>query len=375
MTSRPRVSLADQNSKALGKRHIVRRHRLGAVTPAGKRARQRNRRALMQKLRKALLESVVCYQQALEVSHANETRDQLATRVAGLVAGVLGRTLKDGPRASEPLEEIVKNLGTKLGPKLGTRKRAQLEPATHLKQTAGVPPVSCTEADSVAIRAPLSETLVEIASHTPVTYTQAQVLQSAPSLQQDADGYLTASTAGELRAFHPEVVLVAPQIPPNTGTVARLCAAFSARLHLIEPLGFELSEKTVRRAGLDYWEHVEISLHKNFEAFENLHASRRFVFIETGGTKTPSTFAFKPGDLLIFGSETKGIPKEVMTKICAQERGQILTIPMFNRGVRSINLANAVSIVLYQAVSYIHSQYSENHTSDESHTNGEGQSL
>lgn len=143
-----------------------------------------------------------------------------------------------------------------------------------------------------------------------------------------------------------EVVLCSPQIPQNTGTVARLCAAFKVILHLIEPMGFQITEKGVRRAGLDYWKFVNLYVHQDFDSFKETKKNQRLIFIETGTTNDPFDFEFLPGDVLIFGAETFGIPKPVL-----ETAENILTIPMYEPGVRSINLANTVSMVLYLALS------------------------
>jgi tRNA (cytidine/uridine-2'-O-)-methyltransferase len=177
-----------------------------------------------------------------------------------------------------------------------------------------------------------------------------EVLKQKPQLNYDKAGYLEPLSRDELLKFHPEVVLYCPQIPPNTGTVARMCAAFSCTLHLIEPMGFHITEKTLRRAGLDYWEHVNVYLHKNWDDFLKTRLNRRMIFIETGGKQTPIDFDFEPGDLLVFGAETFGIPIDVMEKEIQNKRAHKVTIPMFNRGVRSLNLSNTVSIAMYVAI-------------------------
>ncbi len=185
-------------------------------------------------------------------------------------------------------------------------------------------------------------------------HEQDPVLSCCPELFYEKTGYVETKSRDELLKYHPEVVLYCPQIPQNTGSISRLCAAFSTTLHLIEPMPFQITEKAVRRAGLDYWEHVNIYIHKSFDEFKKVRAKRRMIFVETGGTQSPYEFQYQPGDLLIFGAETFGIPNEVMEKEIAQGHAYKLTIPMFNRGVRSINLANTVSIVMYLAVSQLH---------------------
>lgn len=197
--------------------------------------------------------------------------------------------------------------------------------------------------------------------HMPVENPEAKLLvsgadvpRSAPAMEFSTDGYVTPACLASLRRFHPEVVLMHPEIPQNTGSVSRLCAALATHLHLIEPMTFTLTEKRIRRAGLDYWTAVSLGIHSSWEEFLSLRAGRRFVFVETGGTQTPSTFGFLPGDVLIFGGETRGTPADAMEKARAVGEVALVTVPMFNRRVRSINLANTVSIVLYQAVADVH---------------------
>ncbi|MES2616000.1 MAG: tRNA (cytidine(34)-2'-O)-methyltransferase [Bdellovibrionota bacterium] len=180
-----------------------------------------------------------------------------------------------------------------------------------------------------------------------------KILKKCPELIYEKSGYVDVKIRDDLLMFHPEVVLYCPQIPQNTGSIARLCAAFSTTLHLIEPMPFQITEKAVRRAGLDYWEHVNLFIHKNFAEFKKVRTQRRLIFIETGGNQTPYEFQFEPGDLIVFGAETFGIPEYIMDEEI-QKGAHKLTIPMFNRGVRSINLANTVSIVLYLAVAQLH---------------------
>lgn len=145
-----------------------------------------------------------------------------------------------------------------------------------------------------------------------------------------------------------EVVLCCPQIPQNTGSIARLCAAFDVILHLIEPMAFQITEKKVRRAGLDYWQFVRIYVHKSWDEFIKTRKNNRLIFIETGTQNDPYNFKFMSSDVLIFGAETFGIPKNILA---SADPKHILTIPMY-QPVRSINLANSVSIVLYLALSH-----------------------
>jgi tRNA (cytidine/uridine-2'-O-)-methyltransferase len=143
------------------------------------------------------------------------------------------------------------------------------------------------------------------------------------------------------------IVLVEPEIPPNTGNVARLCAATKSVLHLIEPLGFKLDDSQLKRAGMDYWRHVEWHRWKNWSAFEEkLPANARLWLIESGGGKIYDEANFLPDDYLVFGRETAGLPKQLL----AQNRGRWLRIPMFNSKSRSLNLSNCVALVLFEAL-------------------------
>lgn len=152
------------------------------------------------------------------------------------------------------------------------------------------------------------------------------------------------------------VVLVEPEIPQNTGNIARLCAATGSPLHLIEPLGFRLHDRAVRRAGLDYWEAVEITRHRNFAAFVEAQAPMRMFFLSTRGEHSIYDTSFIPGDTLVFGSESRGLPDAVLDAYPAK---RILQIPMRTEKVRSLNLANSVAIVLYEALRQINLQHEQ----------------
>jgi len=146
-----------------------------------------------------------------------------------------------------------------------------------------------------------------------------------------------------------EIVLFNPEIPQNTGNVARLCAGTDTRLHLIEPLGFSLADRYLKRAGLDYWPHVRLSVWPDLQAFLDAgHGSRRLVLTTSGNRGHAGTpyhrFAFHPDDLLVFGPESKGLPEGLLTAGHAAVR-----IPV-SQNVRSHNLANAASILLYEAL-------------------------
>jgi tRNA (cytidine/uridine-2'-O-)-methyltransferase len=141
------------------------------------------------------------------------------------------------------------------------------------------------------------------------------------------------------------VVLVEPEIPPNTGNIGRLCLATGSTLHLVKPLGFSIDDRTLKRAGLDYWKEVEVKLWDSLEQLQAEHASDvRFFFLTTKSDRAYYDVKFHAGDFLVFGRETKGLPESLL----ATRSEELLTIPM--RGTRSLNLATAVGIVLFEAM-------------------------
>jgi tRNA (cytidine/uridine-2'-O-)-methyltransferase len=144
--------------------------------------------------------------------------------------------------------------------------------------------------------------------------------------------------------FH--IVLVEPEIPPNTGNIARLCGATGTILHLVGKLGFSTDDKHLKRAGLDYWSEVEIHYWPDLEALQNAYPKARFVYTSKKVKLSYLTFKFQPGDFILFGKETKGLPE---TLIKANPDTSI-KIPMVNKAVRSLNLATATGIVLYEAL-------------------------
>lgn len=145
------------------------------------------------------------------------------------------------------------------------------------------------------------------------------------------------------------IVLHQPEIPTNTGNIGRTCVATGSVLHLIEPLGFQLSEKQIRRAGLDYWEKLDVRRYINFEDFleknqENLSRSRLWM-ATTKAMQAYSDVRFGPQDYIMFGKESAGIPEEIL----AERREDCIRIPMLDR-IRSLNLGNSVAVVLYEAL-------------------------
>lgn len=142
-----------------------------------------------------------------------------------------------------------------------------------------------------------------------------------------------------------DVVLFQPQIPPNTGNIIRLCANSGFRLHLIEPLGFDLEDKKLRRAGLDYHEFAAIKRHKNFNAFVEQEQPKRILAITTKTNNFYGDVTFTKGDYLLFGSETAGLPEDVRVQIPDQDK---IRIPMLKES-RSMNLSNAAAVIVYDA--------------------------
>jgi tRNA (cytidine/uridine-2'-O-)-methyltransferase len=143
------------------------------------------------------------------------------------------------------------------------------------------------------------------------------------------------------------LVLVEPEIPPNAGNVARLCAATRTTLHLIEPFGFKLDDARLKRAGMDYWQHVEWHCWVNWAAFQqSLAASAKLWFIESGGPRLYTAARFAAGDYLVFGRETAGLPRQLLR----QDPDRWLRIPMFNDQARSLNLSNCAALVLFEAL-------------------------
>jgi tRNA (cytidine/uridine-2'-O-)-methyltransferase len=144
-----------------------------------------------------------------------------------------------------------------------------------------------------------------------------------------------------------QVVLVEPEIPQNTGSIGRLCLATQSTLHLVEPLGFEISHAKLRRAGLDYWKHLQVHKHPDWQSFAStLPALSHLVFFSKKSQISLFEYRFHPGSYLIFGKETQGLPEALLKKYSEVS----VVIPMWDERVRSLNLANAASIVLYEAI-------------------------
>jgi tRNA (cytidine/uridine-2'-O-)-methyltransferase len=146
------------------------------------------------------------------------------------------------------------------------------------------------------------------------------------------------------------VALVEPEIPPNTGNVARLCAATRTPLHIVGVTGFRLDERAVRRAGLDYWPEVELHRHRDLAGLRAVLSGARFVYLTTKAARPYTSWRFSARDCLVFGRETRGLPEELLRA----NWPNCITIPMPNPNVRSLNLATAVAIVLYEALRQLH---------------------
>lgn len=142
------------------------------------------------------------------------------------------------------------------------------------------------------------------------------------------------------------VALVEPEIPPNTGNIARLCAATRVPLHIVGVTGFRLDDRAVKRAGLDYWPYVELHRHRDLPALYTALPEARFIYLTTKAERRYTDWQFEPNDCLVFGRETRGLPEELLH--ANWER--CLTIPMLSPHVRSLNLATSVAIVLYEAL-------------------------
>jgi tRNA (cytidine/uridine-2'-O-)-methyltransferase len=142
------------------------------------------------------------------------------------------------------------------------------------------------------------------------------------------------------------VALVEPEIPPNTGNIARLCAATGVPLHIVGATGFRLDDRAVKRAGLDYWPEVRLQRHHDLDALYGSIPNARFLYLTTKAQRSYTDWTFEEDDCLVFGRETRGLPQSLLDA----NRERCLTIPMLNPKVRSLNLATAVGIVLYEAL-------------------------
>ncbi|MBQ4109897.1 MAG: tRNA (uridine(34)/cytosine(34)/5-carboxymethylaminomethyluridine(34)-2'-O)-methyltransferase TrmL [Clostridia bacterium] len=141
------------------------------------------------------------------------------------------------------------------------------------------------------------------------------------------------------------IVLVEPEIPQNTGNIARTCAATGATLHLVEPLGFSIDEKHVKRAGLDYWQYLDLKIYKNLDEFLEINKDKKMYFATTKADKTYCDVSYEDDCFIVFGKETKGLPEELLY----ERMETAVRIPMINEA-RSLNLSNSVAIIAYEAL-------------------------
>ena len=141
------------------------------------------------------------------------------------------------------------------------------------------------------------------------------------------------------------IVLYEPEMPANTGNIGRTCVATGTRLHLIEPLGFRLNEKSIKRAGMDYWEHLDVTRYMNFEEFLEKNPGAKIYMATTKGQHVYSDVTYEPDCYIMFGKESAGIPEEILVK----NPENCIRIPMLSE-IRSLNLSNSVAVVLYEAL-------------------------
>ena len=143
------------------------------------------------------------------------------------------------------------------------------------------------------------------------------------------------------------IIFVEPEIPPNTGNIARTCAATNTKLHLVKPLGFDISEKAVKRAGLDYWPYVDLEIHESLDDFMEKYKDKRKFLATTKGGRIYTDFEYMDDDMFLFGRETKGLPRDFI----AQNEEMAIRIPMSeNTRLRSFNLSNSANIILFEAL-------------------------
>lgn len=142
------------------------------------------------------------------------------------------------------------------------------------------------------------------------------------------------------------IVLIHPEIPNNTGNIGRLSLGAGCHLHLVKPFGFEINDTRLKRAGLDYWQHLSVTYYDSIQDFFEKHASAKFAFLSSHGTKSHYKIPFEDNLFLVFGKESKGLPEEITTKYS----DALYKIPLYSKHIRSLNLANAVGIVVYEGI-------------------------
>jgi len=142
------------------------------------------------------------------------------------------------------------------------------------------------------------------------------------------------------------IVLIEPEIPMNTGNIGRLSLASGSNLHLVKPFGFEINDSRLKRAGLDYWKHISVNIYENIDEFFSINSDKNMVYLSSSGEKNYTTIPYKDDMFLIFGKESEGLPKNII----AANSDKLYKIPIYSSHVRSLNLANAVSIVVYDGL-------------------------
>lgn len=142
------------------------------------------------------------------------------------------------------------------------------------------------------------------------------------------------------------IVLVEPEIPQNTGNIARSCVLTRSTLHLVKPLGFSIDDKYLKRAGLDYWQYLDMKIYENLEALYSTYPDSRYFYSTTKAKKIYTSISFKEDDFLVFGKETAGLPKDLIER----NMDQCIRIPMVKESLRSLNLANSVNIIMFEAL-------------------------
>jgi tRNA (cytidine/uridine-2'-O-)-methyltransferase len=146
------------------------------------------------------------------------------------------------------------------------------------------------------------------------------------------------------------IVLIEPEIPNNTGNIGRLALGSGSHLHLVKPFGFTIDDSRLKRAGLDYWQYLSVTYYENIDAFFKINKDKKMAFLSSHGNKKHWDIPFEEGIFLIFGKESIGLPKDLLQ----EHKNSLFKIPLYSKYVRSLNLANAVSIVVYEGLKKIH---------------------
>ena len=151
------------------------------------------------------------------------------------------------------------------------------------------------------------------------------------------------------------IVLIEPEIPMNTGNIGRLSLASGSKLHLVKPFGFELTDNRLKRAGLDYWKHISLFIYEDLDDFFSKNKGKNFAYLSSHGTQDYCSIDFKDDMFLIFGKESVGLPENILT----ENSNLVYNIPIYSTHIRSLNLANAVSIVVYEGIRNLKTHYIE----------------